>query len=182
MSLLSLRSQTKRIPGISSIGIYNTSFTPKNLPFNTYNYCNAPHVNVAHYEPPENVDAALKYVTIVMRHHKVCQCVSLCRSGRTRPWLAATLMWTFTMLVHILQRTPDNLYPGENALNPATGWDCSNFIQNNYADHRVPVNHQTDIPSWHPFLSRIWNGSCDSGQLTAAGLDDAIQHGQVSDF
>ena len=67
-------------------------------------------------------------------------------------------------------------------LNPAMGWDCSNFIQNNYADHTIPINHQTDIPSWHPFLSRIWNGSCDSGQLTAAGLDDAIQHGKVSGF
>ena len=66
-----LRSKAKSIPGGNSVDIYNSSITPKQLPFNTYNYCNAPHVNAAHYQPPDNVDAVLKHVTIVMRHHKV---------------------------------------------------------------------------------------------------------------
>lgn len=41
------------------------------------------------------------------------------------------------------------------------------------------MHHETVIPDWHPFKSQIWAGSCDSGQLTAGGLRDAIKHGQV---
>jgi len=56
----------------SSAGVYNTSFTPDYLPWNTYNYCNAPHVNVEHYETPSNAaDATLVYMNVVLRHHKV---------------------------------------------------------------------------------------------------------------
>ena len=54
----------------STIGVYNSSKTPTDLPWNTYNYCNAPHVNAAHYSPPEN--AELVYFNLMMRHHKVC--------------------------------------------------------------------------------------------------------------
>lgn len=83
---------------------------------------------------------------------------------------------------HLLKRTPDNLYPNENSLNPADGWDCTNFLQANFALNTIPINHQTQTPQWHPFASRIWNGSCDSGQLTAGGLKDAIQHGKVQNL
>lgn len=61
-------------PGLASAsGIYNSSETPPTLPWNTYNFCNAPHVNAAHYEfPPQAVAAAqLLHVSVVMRHHKV---------------------------------------------------------------------------------------------------------------
>ena len=65
-------------PGLASAsGIYNSSETPQNLPWNTYNFCNAPHVNAAHYElPPQATtagvgDAQLLHVSVVMRHHKV---------------------------------------------------------------------------------------------------------------
>ena len=64
-------------------------------------------------------------------------------------------------------------------LNPAAGWDCSNFIQENYGGGTARVFHETFIPSWHPFLSQIWNGTCDEGQLTAEGLADAVAHGKV---
>lgn len=37
--------------------------------------------------------------------------------------------------------------------------------------------HLIDTPSWHPLLPLIWNGTCDAGQLTAAGLADSVQHG-----
>ena len=30
-------------------GVYDSSTTPSYLPWNTYNYCNAPHVNAEHY-------------------------------------------------------------------------------------------------------------------------------------
>ena len=33
----------------SSFGVYNSSQTTSTLPY-TYNFCNAPHVNSAHYE------------------------------------------------------------------------------------------------------------------------------------
>ncbi|KAF8320479.1 phosphoglycerate mutase-like protein [Clavulina sp. PMI_390] len=137
--------QPARAESSTFVAIYNTSTTPAHLPWNTYNYCNAPHVSAEHYEYPQHQGAQLKHVTVFMRHHK---------------------------------RTPDNLYPTENSLNPLAGWNCTNFLQNNYGGHTAPINHQITIPEWHPFLPRIWNGSCDAGQLTAEGLEDAIQHGK----
>ena len=55
----------------SSEGVYNSSRTPANLPWNTYNYCNAPHVNAKHYNVPSVKGAKLVYLNMVMRHHKV---------------------------------------------------------------------------------------------------------------
>ena len=39
-------------------------------PWDTSSYCNAPHVNVSHYEHPEE-GAELVHLSIMMRHHKV---------------------------------------------------------------------------------------------------------------
>ena len=65
-------------PGLASAsGVYNSSDTQSTLPWNTYNFCNAPHVNAAHYELPPQANAAgaggaqLLHVSVVMRHHKV---------------------------------------------------------------------------------------------------------------
>lgn len=61
----------------SASGVYNSSQTPSTLPWNTYNFCNAPHLNAAHYELPPNVTFAstggsqLIHVSVIMRHHKV---------------------------------------------------------------------------------------------------------------
>ena len=53
-------------------GVYNSSKTPSALPWNTYNYCNAPHVNAAHYAKPTNVSGSkLVYMNVMVRHHKV---------------------------------------------------------------------------------------------------------------
>ena len=49
-----------------------------------------------------------------------------------------------------------------------------------YGGGTAQVYHETDVPSWHPFLPQFWNGTCDEGQLTAEGLADAAKHGQVS--
>ena len=63
--------------GLSSVnttatGIYNSSTTPASLPWNTYNYCNAPHVNAKHYfKPTGDKGAKLVYLNVVTRHHKV---------------------------------------------------------------------------------------------------------------
>lgn len=54
-------------------GVYNSSKTPTNLPWNTYNYCNAPHVNAKHYQRPQDLGAELVYLNVVTRHHKVCE-------------------------------------------------------------------------------------------------------------
>ncbi|TFY63637.1 hypothetical protein EVJ58_g3134 [Rhodofomes roseus] len=104
----------------STTGVYNTSFTPANLPWNTYNYCNAPHINAAHYEAPDNApDATLVYLNAVIRHHKF-----------------------------------------------------------NNGGGTTHIFHETYSPPWHPFLVQIWNGTCDEGQLTYEGLQDAISHGK----
>lgn len=53
-------------------GVYNSSDTPASFPWNTYNYCNAPHVNAKHYEFPNNVSGSkLVYANTMIRHHKV---------------------------------------------------------------------------------------------------------------
>ncbi|KIJ51212.1 hypothetical protein M422DRAFT_158528 [Sphaerobolus stellatus SS14] len=133
-------------------GVYSGSQTPAQFPWNTYNYCNAPHVNAAHYSTPPNATGAeLIYMNVMIRHHK---------------------------------RTPDNLYPNENMLNPEAGWDCTDFLESTYGSltgndgENARIFHETVIPASHPFLSQIWNGSCDEGQLTAGGLEDAIVHGK----
>lgn len=64
-------------PPSNQTGVYNSSVSPENLPWNTYNYCNAPHVNAAHYSKPTNVSESdgepqLVYVNAMIRHHKVC--------------------------------------------------------------------------------------------------------------
>ena len=68
----------------SEAGVYDSSETPPTLPWNTYNYCNAPHVNAAHYELPPHIaamgGAKLVHVSVVMRHHKVRPCVRHCAS------------------------------------------------------------------------------------------------------
>ncbi|KAF7979741.1 hypothetical protein HWV62_41116 [Athelia sp. TMB] len=137
-----INSSSERSIGAS---VYNSSKTPEGLPWNTYNYCNAPHVNLAHYDVPDTA-AELVHVTAIMRHHK---------------------------------RTPDNLYPDENSLNPFAGWDCTDIKLQSYAGRTSQVYVETDIPTWHPYLQTIWNGTCDAGQLTAGGLQDAIQHGKI---
>ena len=55
----------------SATGVYNTSHTPRGLPWDTYNYCNAPHVSAEHYTKPNVSEAKLVYLNVVMRHHKV---------------------------------------------------------------------------------------------------------------
>ena len=54
----------------SASGVYNTSTTPAGIPWDTYNYCNAPHVNAAHYAAPNVSGAVLQYLQVVQRHHK----------------------------------------------------------------------------------------------------------------
>lgn len=143
-------------PGLTSAsGIYNSSETPPALPWNTYNFCNAPHVNAAHYElPPQAVAAAgpgaarLLHVTVVMRHHK---------------------------------RTPDNLAPLERTLGPPGGaaWDCAGAIQLTYDLGGKAIAHAATTPAQHPFARAMWRGTCDAGQLTPGGLRDAARHGKV---
>ena len=57
--------------GLNGTGIYNSSITPSSLPWSTYNYCNAPHVNAEHYVEPEVKGAKLVNVNVMIRHHKV---------------------------------------------------------------------------------------------------------------
>ncbi|KIJ61793.1 hypothetical protein HYDPIDRAFT_31116 [Hydnomerulius pinastri MD-312] len=74
------------------------------------------------------------------------------------------------------QRTPDNLYPNERLLNPAPV-------------RRLPPRgsrrRNCTGPSRHhkhglvPLAEQIWTWSCDAGQLTSRGLEDAMKHGQI---
>lgn len=59
---------------LNNTGIYNSSITPSDQPWNTYNYCNAPHVNSQHYLEPQDSEATLEYLNVIIRHHKVRSC------------------------------------------------------------------------------------------------------------
>ena len=47
---------------------------PISTPWDISSYCNAPHVNVTHYELPEEGEE-LVHLSIMMRHHKVGELV-----------------------------------------------------------------------------------------------------------
>ncbi|KAH9993436.1 phosphoglycerate mutase-like protein [Russula vinacea] len=70
-----MRTLAPHSPLASAYGVYNSSQTPSTLPWDTYNFCNAPHVNAAHYEFPPNATSTggsmLVHVSVIMRHHKV---------------------------------------------------------------------------------------------------------------
>jgi 2-phosphoxylose phosphatase len=159
-------------PLSSASGVYDSSQTPPTLPWNTYNFCNAPHVNAAHYDlPPQALSsdgAQLIHVSVVMRHHKV-----------SRPVTELTPN-SIPITTPLQQRTPDNLAPSERALNPPMGWDCSGVEQLTYDLGGAAIAHEATTPPQHPFARKIWPGTCDAGQLTAGGLLDASQHGRVS--
>lgn len=74
----------------SESGVYDSSETPPTLPWNTYNYCNAPHVNAAHYGLPDIASMGggkLVHVSVVARHHKVCASHPLLKRRRPMPTL-----------------------------------------------------------------------------------------------
>ncbi|PWN48681.1 phosphoglycerate mutase-like protein [Violaceomyces palustris] len=137
----------------SPVSIYNSSTTPSHLPWNTYNYCNAPHVSSRHYQVPEQAQggkAELVYLNVIQRHHK---------------------------------RTPDNLYPRENELNSqewdCSDYRQVNYgVDLGSSGPSNQIYHKTNTPSWHPLVPLFWNGTCDQGQLTSGGLRDAVQKGK----
>ncbi len=77
-TVASATAQSATNLGLASVnGVYNSSTTPSSLPWNTYNYCNAPHVVPARYTLPSAKGAKLVYVNTVIRHHKVCRTLVL---------------------------------------------------------------------------------------------------------
>jgi len=80
--LITLGVLAQHSPLASESGVYDSSGTPVTLPWNTYNYCNAPHVNAAHYELPPDIASMgggkLVHVSVIMRHHKVSVSVCVC--------------------------------------------------------------------------------------------------------
>ncbi|KAH9036246.1 phosphoglycerate mutase-like protein [Lactarius hengduanensis] len=115
-------------------------------------YCNAPHVNVSHYEPPEEGEELL-HLSIMMRHHKVGT-------------LATEL------------RAPSTLVPDELEINNGVPWDCSGVNQFTYDGGGGRLSNAVTIPPGHPFREQIWTGSCEVGQLTPGGFQDSKTHGK----
>lgn len=50
--------------------VFNSSQTPRSLPYSTYNWCNMPHVRPEEYEQPPTDRYKLEYVEVIHRHHK----------------------------------------------------------------------------------------------------------------
>ncbi|KAJ9480318.1 hypothetical protein PHBOTO_003569 [Pseudozyma hubeiensis] len=135
-------------------GVFTTSVTPAHLPWDTYNYCNAPHVNAAHYTRPTQArDAKLVFVNVVQRHHK-----------RTPDNLYPN--------ENIFNPAAGWDCSNYQQISYGVGAKSDSNLQG-HGIYRVIEN-----PPWHPLNSIIWNGTCDQGMLTADGLRDSIQHGR----
>ncbi|KXS09667.1 phosphoglycerate mutase-like protein [Gonapodya prolifera JEL478] len=116
--------------------------------YGIYNYCNMPHVRAREY-PFANDTYELKYVEIIHRHHK---------------------------------RTPyqSNTFPVENI-----AWQCSDTKTFYYADKKS--GDEIATPSYwvmytdpaNPLNTTGYIGSnCQFPQITADGLEDALEHGR----
>jgi hypothetical protein len=105
LRLIPLAVFAQHSPLASESGVYHSSNTPPTLPWNTYNYCNAPHVNAGHYELPPHITSMgggkLVHVSVVMRHHKVsvAECVA------SRPPRPSSQMFTVEKKVTCLTDT-----------------------------------------------------------------------------
>lgn len=66
----------------------------------------------------------------------------------------------------------------ENEVNQQV-WNCADFKNMLYGGGTTHVRGDTFSPTWHPFISLFWNGTCEMGTLTQGGLEDAIKHGRV---
>ncbi|KAJ1023572.1 hypothetical protein NDA16_003189 [Ustilago loliicola] len=136
-------------------GVFTTSTTPGHLPWDTYNYCNAPHISAKHYELPPQAkkDAKLVFVNVVQRHHK-----------RTPDNLYPN----------------ENVFNPPAGWDCSNYQQISYSVgakeDANLQGHGI--YRKIENPSWHPLNSLIWNGTCDQGMLTADGLRDSIQHGR----
>lgn len=133
-------------------GIYNGSSLPSGLAWNTYNYCNAPHVNAEHY-PAAPSHSKLVYVTSFQRHAKRTP-------DNLLPGIDAERLanpprgWDCATDYEVLSSASTGGVPG------------------------VEMETSYSIPAWHPLAGRIWNGTCSSGQLTRGGWEDAHKHGE----
>lgn len=135
-------------------GIFTSSVTPANLAWDTYNYCNAPHVSAKHYKRPTQAqDAKLVFLTVVQRHHK-----------RTPDNLYPN----------------ENIFNPASGWDCSNYHQISYSVgakhDSNVKGHAI--YRKIENPFWHPLNSIIWNGTCDQGMLTADGLRDSIQHGR----
>ncbi|SPO26984.1 related to acid phosphatase [Ustilago trichophora] len=135
-------------------GVFNSSTTPAGLPWDTYNYCNAPHVNAQHYErPPQAKDAKLVFVNVVQRHHK-----------RTPDNLYPQ----------------ENIFNPASGWD-CSNYHQISYSVGAKQDAELQghgIYRKIENPSWHPLNPIIWNGTCDQGMLTADGLRDSINHGR----
>ncbi|SPC67605.1 related to acid phosphatase [Ustilago sp. UG-2017b] len=121
-------------------GVFTSSNTPARLPWDTYNYCNAPHVSAKHYELPPQAkkDAKLVFVNVVQRHHKRTPDNLYPNENVFNPPAG----WDCSNYQQISY--------GVGAKEDA-----------NLQGHGI--YRKVENPSWHPLNSLIWNGACDQG-------------------
>ncbi|SJX62622.1 related to acid phosphatase [Sporisorium reilianum f. sp. reilianum] len=135
-------------------GVFTSSVTPADLPWDTYNYCNAPHVSAKYYErPPQAKDARLVFVNVVQRHHKRTPDNLYPNENIFNP-AAGWDCSNYQQISYSVGANQDANLQGHG------------------------IYRKIESPSWHPLNSIIWNGTCDQGMLTADGLRDSIQHGR----
>lgn len=150
--------------------VFNSSSTPSDLPYSTYNWCNMPHVRAKEYQVPDK-DYQLEYVEVVRYHShdtflsRTDQFLQIHRHHKRTPYAA-------------------NLFPNEQQ-----SWYCSDSSLYYYATTPSPsesnnaeaaqINWAITPPPLHPFSgnSAILNSTCQFPQITGGGLLDSLQHG-----
>ncbi|KAI0264145.1 phosphoglycerate mutase-like protein [Gloeopeniophorella convolvens] len=83
-----------------------------------------------------------------------------------------------SVLMRHHKRAPVALVPDERSINVGIGWDCTCAKQFTYGGGGARLYHTVRTPPNHPFAQQIWPGTCEEGQLTAGGFNDAREHGK----
>ena len=129
--------------------IFNTSQTPSDVPYSTYNWCNMPHARSAEYPRLNSTDLQLEYVEVIQRHHKRTPYAANTFPIETYPWYCNdTALYYYG--------APNNPLGNESA---QTYWSVFTDTSN-------------------PLTAPGFPGDCEFPQLTRGGLDDAWQHGK----
>ena len=147
----SVNDLSSAINGSGTYGfVFNTSHTPRSLPYFTYNWCNMPHVRPEGYEQPPTDEYKLKYVEVIHRHHK-----------RT-PYAANT----FPVETDRWSCNDATIYH----YGAPNGLDRSSSAQAYLKSFTESISPFT--PAGYPPYD------CQFPQVTSEGLDDSWQHGR----
>lgn len=155
-----INNLTAVINGTGVFGFQFSAVTPSDVPYQTYNWCNMPHVRPQEYTVLPS-EYKLEYVEVVC------------------PLSLSSAQSLIPQIHRHHKRTPyaDNTFPRETYT-----WDCDDESLLFYG-FPVPDSRSAQV-AWsvytspsNPFAPAGFNGSCQFPQITGQGLNDSRVHG-----